>query len=126
MRWAFSPTLIMLQPEAKVFGMPIGGSIFAHANFAGTGAKSEEETARPVDFVNDNNLFRWVQTCARVGTACANALGSQKAWQCQLPTTVYPFVKTPMLVVESQIDSVIIFGFGDLPPSNTHSLQIKL
>ena len=36
-----------------------------------------------------------------------------ESWRCGEPTTLYPHVRTPLVVLESQIDSVVMFSFSD-------------
>ena len=100
-----------LLPGVPILGVPIGGFLFPHANYNGPDAARDEETARPTDFKHDAVLFHLVP--ARKGGACASALGPDLDWQCSEPSTLYTYVQTPLLIIEAQTDSVIMFAFSD-------------
>ena len=99
-------------PGVRVLGMPIGGYIFAHPNYSGPGAGTDPETADEAAFKRDAALY---QAGDAATARCARALGDANAWRCLEPTVLYKFVQTPLLILESQTDSVVMFGFSDLP-----------
>jgi hypothetical protein len=94
----------------RVLGLPIGGYIFPHPNYDGPGHLHESETCEPDDFIRYYALFQ-----PYTGEACNATRTSATAWECLAPTTLFQYITTPMVVVESQIDSVIMFGFSDAP-----------
>ena len=51
------------------------------------------------------------------------ALGPGDAWRCLEPTVLYKYVETPLLILESQTDSVVMFGFSDLPEEVTPDVE---
>jgi len=102
--------------NAKVLGVPIGGYIFAHENYQGDGAVIEPENARAQDFERDAELFQGFNS--QRGSKCATELRNT-SWECEIPTTNFLFVESPMFVIESQIDSVIMFDFSNAPEVNT-------
>lgn len=105
-------------PGVRVIGMPIGGYIFAHPNYVGPDASADDETAQLSDFKHNAELFH-----AYYGDGCPAAVGNDSAWQCFIPTVLYPYVRTPLLVLEAQTDSVVMFGFSDAPQQDTPEVR---
>ena len=89
--------------------MPIGGYIPIVTTYSGVGHQSETE-------LTDEAHWRLGSELQHKFTdqSCVKALGAE-AWQCSVPTLVYKHVSAPLLVLESQIDNVIMFGFSDAP-----------
>eukprot|EP00656_Telonema_subtile_P054041 TRINITY_DN7959_c0_g1_i1.p1 TRINITY_DN7959_c0_g1~~TRINITY_DN7959_c0_g1_i1.p1 ORF type:complete len:377 (-),score=28.98 TRINITY_DN7959_c0_g1_i1:225-1355(-) len=96
-------------PDVRVLAVPIGGYIFAHANYDGVGVLDEPETARPRDFERDTILFE-----PNLKDACVRA-NVGRTWECFVPTTAYAYASTQMVVIEAQTDSTVIFGFSNTP-----------
>ena len=108
-------------PSARVYGVPIGGYIFAHPNYAGPMAQNETETARLEDFHRDWELFN-----PFLDQSCRAALGEQDQWQCLVPTTLYQHISTELVIIESQTDSVVMFGFSDVPEQNISQVHVRM
>ena len=108
-------------PNVRVLGMPIGGFLFAHASYDGPGAQDEAETASVADFQREAKLFQGV---AAHNTACAAAhQATGDTWRCMMPSVLFHYTSTPLYIVESQIDSVIMFGFSDVPQVNSSAVD---
>lgn len=106
-----------LLPTVKVLGVPIGGFLFDHPAYDGPDAQNEEETSSTADFERDAKLFQGVLSLN--GSSCATAMGEDSAWKCMIPTVLVEYVRTPLLIIESQTDSVILLDFSNLPEENT-------
>ena len=102
-------------PGVKILGVPIGGYLFMHPTYKGPDAQHDPETSSAIDFERDAELF---DSFAAQNNACSESLGPGNAWRCGSPATLYPYISTPLLIIESQIDSVIMFGFSDVPEEN--------
>lgn len=97
-----------LLPGVAVVGMPIGGYIPIVTPYSGPFHANEEELADRSSWQSQQGLFAGFSD-----QSCANSSRSADSWKCGVPTLAYDHISSPLLVVESQIDSVIMFQFSD-------------
>lgn len=107
-------------PNVKMLGVPVGGFLFAHPRYTGPGAQNESETSTAADFQRNSELYQAVTS--HTGP-CAAEFGKEDAWKCLDATILFKYIDTPLYIVESQIDSVIMFGFSDVPEIDTPPVE---
>ena len=95
-----------LKKEVVVVGAPVGGfppEIFWY-NLSKGGPPEE-------DVRNSNFKYLYDTYDSFVPSRCRAAYGEQDAWKCFIPYLAYPHYVTPMFIIESQTDVVIMGGF---------------
>ena len=97
-------------PGVRVLGAPVAGFPPDLNWYHGGGAVVPEEDVRTPAFAGHSKLFNMA-----LAPKCASAMGSD-AWRCAVPHIVYPYLRTPMFVIQSLTDVVIMGGFEGVPP----------
>ena len=83
-------------PNVRVLGAPVGGlPVDIHWSTI-RGSVPPADDVRTPAFARNNALFD-----AQLNVACVEALGSEISYQCGVPHIVYPYIKTPLFVMEA-------------------------
>lgn len=101
-----------LLPGVRVVGAPIGGFPPQVTWYTGPNATTPGDDLRTPAFRDHVALYQ-----SAVNSNCAAALGPQLSWSCILPYVAYPHLQTPIFVIESLSDAVVLCDFEGLPCS---------
>ena len=97
-------------PEVRVVGAPVGG--FPPEVFWSTikGSSSPAADVRDPAFKVNNELYDAV-----LPPTCAKALGPARSYQCGIPHVAYPYLQTPVFIIQAKTDVVVTCDFEGMP-----------
>ena len=97
-------------PAVRVVGVPVGGfppEIFWSST---KDSKVPNEDIRTPAFRENNELYNAV-----LPSACAHALGPARSYMCGVPHIAYPYLQTPVFVIQAKTDVVVSCIFEGMP-----------